>query len=85
MSRPSPPHPLSPDPLLPPNVGPPQAFQLTVDDLGDDHSEMTVQCVPRAALRAVPAPAKMKATLMQQFDGLEPVLQARRSPLSLPG
>ena len=52
-------------------------IELAVDDLGDcgggmhiDPMDVTIE-----QLREVPAPAKMKAAVLQQFDSLEPVLQ----------
>ena len=46
-----------------------------VDDRGDEGGGMVVRFVPLATLRASPAPPKMTATVLQQFDMLEPQLQ----------
>ena len=67
-----------PVPLTPtPNQVKEHAFKLVVDNVGDSHGGVHLECVPLERLRAVPAPAKMRATIMQQFDGLGPVLQVR--------
>ena len=48
-------------------------FQL--DDEGDEGGGMVVEPLSLETLRAVPAPKKMVATVLQQFDMLEPQLQ----------
>ena len=46
-----------------------------VDDRGDEGGGMVVRRVSLDTLRGTPAPTKMKATVLQQFDMLEPQLQ----------
>ena len=49
-----------------------KAISFELDD--EEHGGMNLIC---GDLSAVPAPSKMKATLLQQFDTLAPALQAR--------